>query len=183
MNLLWLDLETTGLDPMKHDILEIGMVVTDDSLNVLESLNIVLAQQEEALGRMDQWCWTTHTQSGLVDAVRNSDTTMFDAKILMSVFLTMNFPNTKPVLHGNSIHFDKKFIDLHMPEISEMLHYRLMDVSSWKEWFKTVGFSYKAQFPSNHRALDDIRGSIEEFKYYSGVVKKGLDNMEHQPNG
>lgn len=171
MSLLWLDLETTGLNQMKHDILEIGMIVTDNSLHVLDTLNIVLAQPEEALERMNEWCWENHTHSGLVDAVRASDTTMFDAKLLMSVFITMNFPNTKPVLHGNSIHFDKKFIDLHLPEISEMLHYRLMDVSAWKEGFKDLGLKpYESDIKCTHRALDDIHGSIREFKYYADMI-------------
>ena len=168
-NLIWMDLEMTGLDPEIHKIIEIATIVTDGELNILaEGPVLAINQPESELQKMDEWCTTTHTGSGLVARVRASQVTEPEAVQQTIEFLEKWVPKGKSPICGNSIGQDRRFLYQHMPELEEYFHYRCVDVSTLKEltrrWKPEVleGFS-KA---GSHLALDDIRESIAELKYY-----------------
>ena len=168
-DLVWIDLEMTGLDPKADFIIEIATVVTDAQLNLLAQGPVLAIHQTEAvLARMDDWNQTTHSQTGLLDRVKASNLTQADAEAATLAFLRDYVDAGKSPLCGNSICQDRRFLAEHMPELESFLHYRNLDVSSIKElavrWRPGLagGFSKKG----GHRALDDILESIEELKYY-----------------
>ncbi|EPT9251521.1 oligoribonuclease [Photobacterium damselae] len=168
-NLIWIDLEMTGLDPETHKIIEIATVVTDAQLNILaEGPVLAIHQPEEELAKMDDWCTTTHTNSGLVERIRQSKITEQEAVRQTIEFLEKWVPKGASPICGNSIGQDRRFLYKHMPELEAYFHYRYLDVSTIKEltrrWQPEVlnGFSKKG----SHLALDDIRDSIAELKYY-----------------
>ncbi|WP_188013307.1 oligoribonuclease [Photobacterium damselae] len=168
-NLIWIDLEMTGLDPETHKIIEIATIVTDAQLNVLaEGPVLAIHQPEEELAKMDDWCTTTHTNSGLVERIRQSKITEQEAVRQTIEFLEKWVPKGASPICGNSIGQDRRFLYKHMPELEAYFHYRYLDVSTIKElarrWQPEVlnGFSKKG----SHLALDDIRDSIAELKYY-----------------
>ncbi|ELV8769982.1 oligoribonuclease [Vibrio harveyi] len=174
-NLIWVDLEMTGLDPETHKIIEIASIVTDSELNILaEGPVLAVHQPEEELAKMDDWCTNTHTASGLVDRVRNSDVSEQDAVAQTIEFLEKWVPKGVSPICGNSIGQDRRFLCKHMPELEEYFHYRYLDVSTLKEltrrWKPEVldGFSKQG----THLALDDIRESIAELKYYRETIFK-----------
>ena len=171
-NLIWVDLEMTGLDPETHKIIEIASIVTDSELNILaEGPVLAVHQPEEELAKMDDWCTNTHTASGLVDRVRNSDVSEQDAVAQTIEFLEKWVPKGVSPICGNSIGQDRRFLYQHMPELEE---YCYLDVSTLKEltrrWKPEVldGFSKQG----THLALDDIRESIAELKYYRETIFK-----------
>ena len=168
-NLIWVDLEMTGLDPEQHKIVEIATIVTDSELNILaEGPTLAIHQSDDELDKMDEWCTTTHTGSGLVKRVKASTIDEEEAIEQTITFLEKWVPKGKSPICGNSIGQDRRFLYKHMPRLEEYFHYRYIDVSTLKEltlrWKPEVlnGFSKKG----SHLALDDIRDSISELKYY-----------------
>lgn len=174
-NLIWVDLEMTGLDPETHKIIEIASIVTDSELNILaEGPVLAIHQPEEELAKMDDWCTNTHTASGLVERVRNSKISEQDAVAQTIEFLEKWVPKGASPICGNSIGQDRRFLYKHMPELEEFFHYRYVDVSTLKElarrWQPEVLNGFTKQ--GTHLALDDIRESIAELKYYRGTIFK-----------
>lgn len=174
-NLIWVDLEMTGLDPETHKIIEIASIVTDSELNILaEGPVLAIHQPEEELAKMDDWCTNTHTASGLVERVRNSKISEQDAVSQTIEFLEKWVPKGASPICGNSIGQDRRFLYKHMPELEEFFHYRYVDVSTLKElarrWQPEVLNGFTKQ--GTHLALDDIRESIAELKYYRGTIFK-----------
>ncbi|EKO3976138.1 oligoribonuclease [Vibrio fluvialis] len=172
-NLIWIDLEMTGLDPETHKIIEIASIVTDSQLNILaEGPVLAVHQPESELQKMDDWCTNTHTNSGLVERVRQSSVNEDDAVAQTIAFLEQWVPAGKSPICGNSISQDRRFLYKHMPRLEEYFHYRYIDVSTIKEltrrWKPEVldGFSKQG----SHLALDDIRESIAELKFYRGTI-------------
>ncbi|XP_072173061.1 probable oligoribonuclease isoform X1 [Diadema setosum] len=174
--LVWVDLEMTGLDVNTCHIIEMACLITDQDLNVVaEGPNLIVHQPEDVLSSMNDWCVQHHTDSGLVDAVRASKTTLQQAEYEMLAFVREHtYPKLCP-LAGNSIHADKAFLVKYMPQFMDHLHYRIVDVSTVKElcrrWYPeeyAAGYQKKA----SHRALDDIKESIEELKYYRQAIFK-----------
>ncbi|KXI23436.1 oligoribonuclease [Photobacterium sanguinicancri] len=168
-NLIWIDLEMTGLDPETHKIIEIATIVTDAQLNILaEGPTLAIHQPEAELDKMDDWCTNTHTGSGLVERIRQSKLTEEDAVRETIAFLEKWVPKGASPICGNSIGQDRRFLYKHMPELEQYFHYRYLDVSTLKEltrrWQPELldGFSKKG----SHLALDDIRDSIAELRYY-----------------
>ncbi len=166
-----MDLEMTGLDPAKHVIVEIATLVTDDDLNIVaEGPDLVVHQPEEALALMEPIVVEMHTKSGLLPAIRASTVTLEEAGQATLEFIKQWVPEARKVpLCGNSIGMDRRFLDQYLPAIEHWLHYRSIDVSSVKElakrWYPTLnhGRPYKA---GTHRALDDIRESVTELRFY-----------------
>ncbi|MCR9351752.1 oligoribonuclease [Vibrio alginolyticus] len=174
-NLIWVDLEMTGLDPETHKIIEIASIVTDSELNILaEGPVLAIHQPEEELAKMDDWCTNTHTASGLVERVRNSQISEQDAVAQTIEFLEKWVPKGASPICGNSIGQDRRFLYKHMPELEEFFHYRYVDISTLKElarrWQPEVLNGFTKQ--GTHLALDDIRESIAELKYYRGTIFK-----------
>ncbi|NNN81950.1 oligoribonuclease [Vibrio sp. 11-4(1)] len=174
-NLIWVDLEMTGLDPETHKIIEIASIVTDSELNILaEGPVLAIHQPEEELAKMDDWCTNTHTASGLVERVRNSKISEQDAVSQTIEFLEKWVPKGASPICGNSIGQDRRFLYKHMPELEEFFHYRYVDVSTLKElarrWQPEVLNGFTKQ--GTHLALDDIRESIAELKYYRRTIFK-----------
>jgi oligoribonuclease len=169
--LAWMDLEMTGLDPAVDVIVEIATLITDDDLElVAEGPDLVIHQPPEALAGMNEVVVEMHTKSGLLDLIASSTLTLAEAGEQTLAFLREHIPEARSVpLCGNSIGTDRRFLAVHLPEIEEHLHYRSVDVSSIKEVLKRwnpkvlTGAPGKAQ---GHRALDDIRESLAELKYY-----------------
>lgn len=168
-NLIWVDLEMTGLDPETHKIIEIATIVTDSELNILaEGPVLAIHQPESELAKMDDWCTNTHTASGLVDRIRASKITEDDAVAQTIEFLEKWVPKGKSPICGNSIGQDRRFLYKHMPTLEEYFHYRYIDVSTIKEltrrWKPEVLSGFTKQ--GSHLALDDIRESIAELQFY-----------------
>ena len=168
---MWMDLEMTGLDPNKDVIVEIATLVTDDELNIVaEGPDLVVHQPEPALAAMDPFVVDMHTKSGLLDAIRASTITLEEAGERTLAFIKeyAKDPGTVP-LCGNSIGTDRRFLAAYLPDIEQWLHYRSVDVSSVKvlvrRWYPAV----RADRPKKlgaHRALDDIRESVAELRFY-----------------
>jgi oligoribonuclease len=168
-DLVWMDLEMTGLDPKADLIIEIATVVTDAHLNLLAKGPVLaIHQSEAALSGMDEWNQTTHAQTGLIERVRASAVTQAEAEAVTLNFLREHIRPGKSPLCGNSICQDRRFLAEHMPELESFLHYRNLDVSSVKElavrW--CPGLASGVAKKGGHRALDDVLESIEELKYY-----------------
>jgi oligoribonuclease len=167
-NLVWLDLEMTGLDPDQDRILEIATLVTDKQLNILAEGPVFAVHQNDAvLAAMGEWCTRQHGQSGLTQRVRDSDVDMVGAERLTLEFLKQYVPaNTSPMC-GNSICQDRRFLYRYMPELEKFFHYRNLDVSTLKELAKRWAPSMPAfSKTATHLALEDIRDSVAELKHY-----------------
>jgi oligoribonuclease len=164
-NLLWLDMEMTGLDPLQHRILEAAVVVTDWSLLPLKSFSTAVFQPPDELAKMDDWCVKTHTASGLLKRVPEGMKSNELDESLVHLVSEFFKEDEKIVLCGNSIGQDRKFVDLYLPKFSSKLHYRMLDVSSFKILFENA-FNLKFKKQNRHEALGDIEESIAEFKHY-----------------
>jgi oligoribonuclease len=175
--LVWMDLEMTGLDPARHVIVEIATLVTDDELNIVaEGPDIVVHQPAEALAQMDDVVKNMHTSSGLLPAIEASTSTLEEAGAATLAFIKEHVPDARTVpLCGNSIGTDRRFLAAFLPEIEEYLHYRSVDVSTVKElarrWYPGV-LDAAPKKGGTHRALDDIRESVEELRYFRSSVFK-----------
>ena len=168
-NLIWIDLEMTGLDPEKQRIIEIATIVTDGELKTLAVGPVIaIKQSDELLDAMDEWCTKTHTANGLIERVKASTVTEREAELQTLEFLKEWVDPGQSPICGNSIGQDRRFLVKYMPELEAFFHYRNLDVSVLKElamrWNPKVlkGFEKKA----THLALDDIRESIAELKHF-----------------
>ncbi|MDN6873512.1 oligoribonuclease [Pseudomonas citronellolis] len=168
-NLIWIDLEMTGLDPDRDVIIEMATIVTDSELNILaEGPVIAVHQSEETLAGMDEWNTRQHGQSGLTQRVRESDIDAAQAEAMTLAFLEKWVPKRASPICGNSICQDRRFLYRYMPKLEAYFHYRNLDVSTLKElaarWAPQVRDGFKKG--NTHLALDDIRESIAELRYY-----------------
>lgn len=168
-NLVWIDLEMTGLDPNQNTIIEIATIVTDKHLNILaEGPSLAIQQSQEVMDEMDEWCTTHHGQSGLTERVLQSNVSMQQAEQQTIAFLQQYVGKGESPICGNSVGQDRRFLYQYMPNLEAFFHYRYLDVSTVKElarrWQPDVltGFTKKG----THLALDDIRESIAELAYY-----------------
>jgi oligoribonuclease len=169
-----MDMEMTGLDERRDHILEVAAMVTDWEFNVLEEYQHVVFQPPEILQLMDEWCQKTHGESGLTALVPKGKPLREVEKDLVAMIGRFwkgpyKRKDDKPILAGNSIWNDRRFIDFHMKEFSDHLHYRMVDVSAFKEVFRS---KYNVMFKkkNGHRAVDDILESIEELKAYLQMI-------------
>lgn len=169
--LLWVDLEMTGLDVSSDVIIEVAAEVTDFTFKTLASYEAIIKQPEEKLLAMNEWAAAQHAASGLTDRIRKEGRPEDDVKHELVGFITAQFGSEPAVLAGNSIHNDRNFIKYWWPEVDELLHYRMLDVSSFKI---VMQGKYGTSFDKNdaHRAFDDIQASIAELQYYLEWLKK-----------
>jgi oligoribonuclease len=166
---LWLDMEMTGLDEKKDVILEIAIIITDNDFNFVDSYHRIIFQPQDILDNMDEWCKKTHGKSGLTEEVKQG-ILLPHAETEVCTFVAKYFKE-RAILCGNSIHQDRKFIDQYMKDFAKLLHYRIVDVSSFKEIFRR---KYNMEFKKTkdgHRALDDVEESINELKFYLTKVE------------
>ena len=167
-NLIWIDLEMTGLDPETMVILEIASIVTDEDLNIIaEGPNLAINYPENILKNMEEWSLTHHQASGLLDRVKSSSWDCSSAEQETLKFVSAYCEKGESPLCGNTIYQDRRFLVKHMSLLEDYFHYRLIDVSTIKElvarWYPNLP-TYKKK--KDHLALNDIRESIEELKYY-----------------
>jgi oligoribonuclease len=169
MNLVWVDMEMTGLDPDTDRIIEVAAVVTDSELNILaEAPVFAIHQPNEILDGMDAWNKGTHGRSGLIDRVKTSTVSEAQAETLLIEFLRQFVPSGKSPMCGNTICQDRRFMVRSMPKLEQFFHYRNLDVSTLKElckrWKPELATGFKKH--QKHTALADIIESIEELRYY-----------------
>jgi oligoribonuclease len=174
-NLIWIDLEMTGLDSFNDTIIEIATIITDKELNTLaEGPVIAIHQGDDVLQAMDEWNTRQHGQSGLTERVQNSQYTLQQAEQETLAFLAQYLPAGKSPMCGNSICQDRRFMARLMPKLEAYFHYRNLDVSTLKEltqrWQPETLDQFKKK--GSHLALDDIRESIEEMQFYREHVMK-----------
>jgi oligoribonuclease len=175
--LVWIDLEMTGLDVERHRIVELAVLVTDAHLEMLaDGLDLVVHQPPDVLAEMDDFVRKMHTKSGLLTEIERSSLTLEDAGKLAVEFITQFVPEpgTAPMC-GNSIGVDRRFLDRYLPDLDRYLHYRSVDVSSLKElcrrWYPDV-YKKRPSKTEAHRALDDIRESLAELRYYRDTIMR-----------
>ncbi len=169
-NLVWIDLEMTGLDPQKDVILEIATLITDSQLTIIEEgPTFVIQQPEAALERMGDWVKNAHAKSGLTERVRTEGIPLAHAQAKTLAFIMQHCQKDKALLCGNSVWQDRAFLVNYMPNIIAYLNYRLIDVSTVKElvkrWYPDDEHA-KFKKSDNHRALEDIRESVAELRHY-----------------
>jgi oligoribonuclease len=170
--MVWVDLEMTGLDESTCTIVEIATIVTEPDLTVVaEGPNLVIHQPEEVLATMSDFVRELHQRSGLLDRIRSSSVSLEGAEAETCAFLSRHCDKGTAVLCGNSVWKDRAFLQRYMPGLLAFLHYRLVDVSTIKElvrrWYPSSAAPTKREV---HRALDDIRESIEELRWYRAGV-------------
>ncbi|VDM71730.1 unnamed protein product [Strongylus vulgaris] len=182
--LIWIDCEMTGLDYEKQTLVEIATIVTDKDLNIVaEGPDIVIYQPENVLAKMEEWSKQMFTKNGLLKKIQESTVTLPEAEEKVLRFLEKETEKGECPLAGNSVSADRCFIKKYMPRLAEHLHYRTVDVSTVKElarrWYPDE-FSMAPQKKCTHRALDDIRESIQELQYYrSNKGGAGCTNPYH----
>jgi oligoribonuclease len=172
-NLVWIDLEMTGLDPARDHIIEIATIVTDSNLNAVATGPVIAVHQsDDVLERMDEWNRTTHGASGLIGRVRASRCNAADAEARTLEFLAQHARSGASPMCGNSICQDRRFLAREMPSLERFFHYRNLDVSTLKELARRWAPEVLAgvQKLSKHSALDDVRESIEELRHYRRAI-------------
>ena len=180
--LVWMDLEMTGLDHTSDVIVEIATLVTDDDLSIVaEGPDLVIHQPDDVLERMQPVVVEMHRSSGLLDQIQASTITLEEAGAETLAFIKEHVPGPRAVpLCGNSIGTDRRFLAAYLPEIEEHLHYRSVDVSSIKElvrrWYPDV-LQHRGWKQGSHRALDDIRESVDELRLYRELVFARPDDV------
>lgn len=174
-NLIWIDLEMTGLNPSFERIIEIAMIITNSNLDIIATSEVIaIHQDDDILEKMDNWNKTVHNKTGLIEKVKKSIIKEFEAEKIMLDFLGKFVKKGLSPMCGNSVHQDRRFLQKYMPDLESYFHYRNIDVSTLKElcklWNKKIykGINKK----SSHKALDDIQESIEEMKYYKNNFLK-----------
>ncbi len=168
-NLIWVDMEMTGLNPDTDCIIEVALVITDSQLNTLAEGPVLVVHQSDAiLDGMDKWNKSTHAKSGLIDKIKASQLTEADVEAQMIAFLKQHVPSGASPMCGNSICQDRRFMARSMPKLEAYFHYRNLDVSTLKElvkrWKPDIASGFSKD--SKHEALSDIYDSINELKYY-----------------
>jgi len=171
-NLVWMDLEMSGLDPEENTILEIATLITDFNLEIVaEGPVIAIHQTDELLDSMDEWNTNCHRKTGLTERVRNSSFAMKDAELMTVDFIKKHVNQNTSPLCGNTIWQDRRFLIKYMPELEKYCHYRNIDVSSFKEiytrWYPNLPMFKKEKV---HSAMKDIKESVEELKYYRAKI-------------
>ena len=170
-NLIWIDLEMTGLDPEKEKIIEIATLITDSDLNIIaEGPNLVLSQPNEILESMDEWNQSHHGSSGLIDEVKKSFINEQVAEIETLDFVSKYVGEKVSPMCGNTVSHDRRFLTKYMPRLETYFNYRHIDVSSFKE--VAVRWMNEAQVyekKGSHRALGDIKESVEELRFYKKI--------------
>ncbi|MBI5629485.1 MAG: oligoribonuclease [Elusimicrobia bacterium] len=174
-NMVWLDLEMTGLDPERDVILEIATVATNSELKILaEGPCLAISQPEWVLAQMDPWCIEQHAKTGLTQRSRNSAVTLEEAQARTLEFVSRHCQPQKAPLCGNTIGQDRRFLIKYMPRLHDYFHYRSIDVSSIKElvrrWYPNEKYVYSKS--KQHQALADIYESIAELSHYRRTVFK-----------
>ena len=180
-NLIWLDLEMTGLDPKRDLIIEVAVLVTDSQLNVLaEGPCVAVHQSDEVLAAMDDWCTRTHGASGLIDRVKASPVSIEEVDDQVATFIAHWVPPGRSPLCGNSNSHDRRFVRRFMPKLEQHLHYRNIDVSTIKELVKRWApkLSGAPKKKGLHLALDDIRESIAELSWYRDHVFRDFTELQ-----
>ncbi len=167
-NLIWIDLEMTGLDPDKDKILEIATLITDNNLNIIsEGPNIVLGQKKKYLDNMSSWNNKIHSSTGLINKVKKSSINEIEAELITIDFLKKWIPKGISPICGSTVAQDRRFLFRYMPNLESYFHYRYIDVSTIKElvkrWFIDIKIFYRKKC---HTALLDIRNSVYELLYY-----------------
>ena len=186
--LAWMDLEMTGLDPERHVIVEIATLITDDELElVAEGPDLVITAEAADLDGMDDVVRSMHTRSGLLAQIQSSSTSLDAAGAATLDFLKAHIPEARSVpLCGNSIGTDRRFLARWLPEIDEHLHYRSVDVSTLKElarrWYPQV-LGAAPRKSGAHRALDDIKESVAELRYYRSAMFKNPEQAAETRGG
>ncbi|XP_012276247.1 probable oligoribonuclease isoform X2 [Orussus abietinus] len=175
-HIVWIDTELTGLDLDASKILEVACLVTDSDLNVTSpEFEVIINQPDSVLNNMDEWCLTHHGQSGLIKKCQASTIMVTEAEQMLLEFLKKYVPKGKCPLAGNTVYMDRFFLSKHMPKVNEYLHYRIIDVSSIKEvarrWYKDT-YSNAPKKHLNHRALADIKESLQEMIFYKQHIFK-----------
>ncbi|HSN40611.1 MAG TPA: oligoribonuclease [Burkholderiales bacterium] len=168
-NLIWIDMEMSGLNPDAERILEVAIVVTDAQLNTIAEAPVLVVHQSDAvLGAMDDWNKSVHARSGLIERVKASTLTESEAERRMVAFLDQHVPPRISPMCGNSVHQDRRFLVRHMPALEAYFHYRNIDISTLKELARRWKPQIMSGFAKHgkHEALADIHESIEELKYY-----------------
>ena len=179
--LVWMDLEMTGLDPKKERIIEMATIITDEDLRTIaEGPVLVIHQSQELIDGMDEWNTRTHNKTGLVQKIKVSRITERQAEIETLDFIQRHTLKNRSPLCGNSICQDRRFLYEYMPELSEWLHYRNVDVTSFREvarhWAPSILSGFEKR--GTHQAMDDIKESISELKYYRDNLIL-LDELEY----
>ena len=167
-NLIWIDLEMTGLDPSIDKIIEVASIITDSDLNIIaEGPNLVINQPNSILDNMDDWNISQHGNSGLIDEVKKSAITEQMAEIETLDFISSFVYEKKSPMCGNTVSHDRRFLSRYMKRLENYFSYRHIDVSSFKEVaIRWINKAHVYEKKSSHRAMDDIRESIEELKFY-----------------
>lgn len=179
--ILWLDLETTGLNPQTCLILEVGAVVTDEKLNAIDTFSSVIFRPMAALRDMDLWCWQTHANSGLLDEVVRSTSTTESVEYNLVRFISEHFEDRKANLAGNSVHFDKSFLAVSMPKVHALLSHRILDVSSFNLVLELMHDNrWNKESDTPHRAMQDVEDSIANYKKAIKLLveKEGKSNEQ-----
>ncbi|XP_001950486.2 oligoribonuclease isoform X1 [Acyrthosiphon pisum] len=173
-NIVWFDGEMTGLDCNHHTLIEAAIIITDKNLKVLaESPNIIIHQSDKVLENMEEWSKKHHGISGLTENVRKSNISIEQADQMLYEFIKPFAPKGVCPLAGNSIHMDRTFIRKYMPKLESHLSYRLIDVSTLKELLKRWKPELANEVPiksGKHRALDDIKESVQELQFYKSYL-------------
>jgi oligoribonuclease len=177
-NLIWIDMEMSGLDPDNDRVLEVAIVITDPGLNVVAEGPVkIVHQPDDVFERMDSWNKSTHKKSGLIDRVKAATQNEAQVEAELIAFLAQHVPQNASPMCGNSICQDRRFLARHMPKLEAFFHYRNLDVSTLKELAKRWKPGIMAGFVKHgkHEALADIHESIEELKYYRDNLLKLSD--------